>query len=219
MSKCPHHALRKDLPPLTPRIAKLPVDKRGYPIPFFVAYVNGEPEFRAADGEKRHRCLKFGLCWCCGQPLDRTRTFAIGPMCAITRTTSEPANHPDCAEWSVKGCPFLSKPQMVRREDEFTEKYKDTAPGIMIDRNPGVTCLWTTKAFKQFSDGRGKKLIEVGLPISVSWWREGRAALRAEVLESIETGLPLLREHCSGHGDFEDLERRTQKILQYLPIA
>jgi hypothetical protein len=176
---CPFHHpnnLRPDLPPLPERLKTLPVDGRGYPVPFFVAWVDGKPEFRAMDGDKLRQCLRFGLCWCCGQPLERLRTFVIGPMCTITRTSSEPASHAECAAWSVKGCPFLSRPNMVRREDEFLNANARSAPGIMIERNPGVSCLWATKSFRLFNDGAGKQLIEVGKPVSVSWWREGRAA-------------------------------------------
>lgn len=215
---CPHkHNLRAGLPPMTKRIEALPIDERGYPIPFFVAMVDGKPEFRAADAHKKALCLKYRLCWVCGQSLGRYKAFGIGPMCAITRTTAEPPNHLECLLWSVKACPFLSRPAMVRREDDFTRENKDSAPGIMIDRNPGITCAWTTKLFKPFSDGRQGVLFEVGDPDHVSWWREGRAATRSEVLESIETGLPFLQAHCDDERDLKDLAGQVAKMMRYLP--
>jgi hypothetical protein len=159
-SECPHHKLRSDLPELTARIAALPVDARGYPIPFFVGYVDGQPEFRMADGHKFTRCVKERLCWVCGQPLGSFMCFPIGPMCAVNQTTAEPPSHKECAEWSVRGCPFLAKPQMVRRTDDKIEQLKAENPsaGIPIDRNPGVTCLWTTKSYQLFPDGAGGRL-------------------------------------------------------------
>lgn len=150
------HKLRGDLPPLTDRIAKLPVDERGYPIPFFVAAPNGKVDFRIADGRKWKACVQMNLCWCCGQRLGAHLAFPIGPMCAITRTTAEPPSHLDCAEWSVKGCPFLSKPQMVRRDPESAKEIAKDGAGIMIERNPGVTCIWVTKDFRRFADGGGQ---------------------------------------------------------------
>ena len=56
-------------------------------------------------------------CWVCGDPLGVHLTFPIGPMCALNRTISEPPSHHECASWSARNCPFLSRPHMVRRED------------------------------------------------------------------------------------------------------
>lgn len=223
---CPHHApkLRPGLPPLTERIARLPLDERGYPIPFFVATLNGAPDFRFADPEKLVACIKQKLCWVCGEPLGRWKVFGIGPMCAITRTSSEPPSHLTCMLWSVKGCPFLSRPGMVRREDETTEANKDNVAGIMIDRNPGVTAVWITAGYKVFRDPQGKPLFEVGEPDRVSWWSQGRPAMRAEVLASIESGLPRLVEACDGESTpkrreeaLADLAKRREGINKLLP--
>lgn len=217
MSKCPfNHSLRSDLPTLTPRIAALPVDERGYPIPFFVASVDGKPDFRMSDPAKMRRCVREKLCWTCGQPLGKFVTFPIGPMCSISRTTAEPPSHLDCSEWSVKGCPFLSKPQMTRRNHEEV-KAQGSVAGEMIERNPGVTALWTCTGFSFFRDGRGGLLIEVGEPESVSWWREGRLATRAEVMESITSGLPRLVKPDSDEEEKSALETARQKALEYLP--
>jgi hypothetical protein len=104
---------------MPPRIARLERDTRGYPIPRFVdraADKDGEPDFRYADFAFRARAYKQGRCWVCGEPLGRHRVFAIGPMCVVNRTTMEPPAHRECATWSVRGCPFLSRPRMRRNE-------------------------------------------------------------------------------------------------------
>src|SRR5690242_2247182 len=114
--KCP--VLRPELEqPLPDRIARLPLDERGYPVPWFVDWVDGKPEFRAMDPAKWKRAVKERLCWVCGDRLGVLLVFPIGPMCGINRTTAEPPSHRDCALWSVRNCPFLSRPHMVRRED------------------------------------------------------------------------------------------------------
>src|ERR1043165_2284847 len=163
------YKVRADLPPAPPRIAKLPVDERGFYIPWFVPFINGKPEFRMADAEKWIEAIQKHLCWTCGQPMGRFSSFVLGPMCSITRTTSEPPLHQECAQWTVKGCPFLSKPQMVRREDAWTEANKGNVAGEMIERNPGATAIWTTREFKLFSDNKRKPLIRVGEPTEVTW--------------------------------------------------
>ena len=206
MSGCPfHHAPRADLPaPIPDRIAKLPIDERGYPIPFFVDYFDGKPEFRAMDGRKYDRCVREKLCWVCGERLKKHVAFVLGPMCTITRTSAEPPSHLECAEWSVKACPFLTKPQMKRRtDDRMAPMSEANAPGIPITRNPGVSAVWVTTRYTLFPDDHGRPLIEVGDPADVTWWREGRAATREECLESIESGLPLLYAADPGNADAE----------------
>ena len=204
MNKCPH-TLRPGLPTLPPRIAALPVDGRGFHIPYFVAMVDGEPDFRFADGEKRDNCMKFELCWICGQTLGHFKTFPVGPMCAVNRNTAEPPSHLDCALWAVKACPFLNNPKAVRRGDELTEANKANVAGIMIERNPGVTCVWTTPHFTRRDAGGGKWLFDIGSPESVSWWKEGRPATRAEVQESLKTGMPALEAVCHSETDLKAL--------------
>src|ERR1700746_1024652 len=102
------YALRPDMPELPYRMKKLPVDKRGFPIPWFVAWVNGEPEFRAITRDKFLQAAHRQLCWICGHPIRRHEegVFVIGPMCAVTRTSGEPPSHEDCAKFAAVACPF-----------------------------------------------------------------------------------------------------------------
>jgi hypothetical protein len=186
-------------------IRRLPVDARGYPIPFFVDYVDGQPEFRAADMRKLQACVKESRCWVCGEPLHRSRVgfkstlaFAIGPMCGINRISSEPPSHVDCAEWSARNCPFLARPYMRRREDEHfnAEKFADRQRGVALLRNPGVVLVWYTDVYAVVPTANGP-LFSVGpLTRPPTWWAEGRPATREEIHHSIETGLPALRAAC-----------------------
>lgn len=219
---CPFHnaKLRDGLPPLPENMKSLPIDERGYPVPWFVPWIDGKPEFLMADGSKLRLALANRICWVCGKPLPalgKPITFVIGPMCVVNRITAEPPNHLECAEFSAKGCPFLSKPQMTRRENENTERFRSDIAGIMIERNPGVTCVYSTKKFQLVSDGKGKKLIELGEPVSLSWWKEGRPATRAEVMHSIDTGLPLLREMCFSADDHAHLTKQIERAKPFLP--
>jgi hypothetical protein len=68
--------------------------------------------------------------------------------------------------------------------------------GFMIPRNPGVMLLWHTRRLERFGDGRGGQLFNIGEALGWEWWAEGRAATRAEVLESIHSGMPILRAKC-----------------------
>jgi hypothetical protein len=213
--------LHPNLPPVPLRMQKLPVDARGFPVPWFVQwfYADGTPcetlaaptapgaypDFRVVAAPKRVLAIKRKLCWVCGEPLGRYMAFVIGPMCAINRISSEPPSHVDCATFSARGCPFLTKPKVVRREDGLPEQMQG-APGVAIMRNPGVALVWITRSYKvvpgQTASGAGGKgfLVEVGDPEEVFWYCEGRTATRAEVLNSIEGGLPLLMEAAALDG-------------------
>ena len=194
--------LRKGMPPLPLRMAGLKLDHRGYPVPYFVAWIDGKPDFRVMDGAKLYPAVKDSLCWLCGQKLGKFKTFTIGPMCAINRTISEPPSHLECATFAVQACPFLSMPKAQRREAGLTidgVNLKEAA-GTGLKRNPGVTLLWTTLAFKPFKDGRGGVLFRLGDPESLSWWAESRTATREEILESINSGLPLLQSVAAEQG-------------------
>jgi len=211
--------INPDLEPLPARLRKRPIDSRGFPVPWFVAWVGGRPDFRVMDRRKFHQAIKERLCWCCGEPLGRWLAFPIGPMCTITRTISEPPSHRECAEWSIRNCPFLSNPQMVRADHTdliAAGGHEPAGHGIM--RNAGVTCLWITREYETLN-ARNGTLLTVGRPDEVTWWREGRAATREEVEASIESGLPILFAAARQDGRFaiELLERQVAAARALLP--
>lgn len=193
------------------RIQRLTRDLRGFPVPWFVQFFDaqgqpceygyGTPDFRVADMRKLGKAVNQRRCWVCGEPMGQHRVFVIGPMCVINKVTSEPAVHRDCAEWSVRACPFLSKPRMRRNEKDLPEDGTSPA-GIHIDRNPGVACLYETAYAKPFRPQHGGQgiLFRLGDPERVDWYAEGRAATRAEVEESITTGFPLLERLAQRDG-------------------
>lgn len=205
-----------DTDPLPRMMEQLPIDEAGRPIPWFAAVVDGVHDFRFMDDRQRRLALRAGLCWVCGKPLYADRVYVIGPMCTVNRTTAEPPSHPDCAAWSSRNCPFLANPAKVRREAGTPDKA--TMPGIGITRNPGVMALWTTRKFTVFPTPSGL-LIKLGDPSSVQWMACGRPATRAEVEQSIETGLPVLREMAEdeGRAAVRELDKLVEAALVWLP--
>ena len=108
--------------PMPPRVAVLPVNKAGYPVPWFVdrdADVNGQPDFRYADPRKLDRAIAYSLCWVCGQRRGVHASFVIGPMCSVNRVSAEPPCHLDCAIYSARACPFVANRKMVRRDRQM----------------------------------------------------------------------------------------------------
>jgi hypothetical protein len=181
--------MARTLPAPPPRIARLPRNHAGYPVPWFVAFIDGTPDFRIIGENKLNDAVRFRCCWLCGDPLGANAAFVLGPMCGITRTSPEPPSHRDCADYAARACPFLATPSMRRRENGIPEDAREP-DGIMIRRNPGATLVWVSRTWTRQPYLR---LWEVGDPIETRWYAEGRAATRDEVLASIDSGLPLLR--------------------------
>ena len=61
--------MREFASPLPDRMKALPVDKRGYPVPKFVEWIDGEPDFRVVSPSHMARCFRHHRCWICGEPL------------------------------------------------------------------------------------------------------------------------------------------------------
>lgn len=219
--------LRPELPPLPARFTKLPTH-RGFPVPWFVAVIDGVPDFRVIGPDKIPLAHNRRLCWLCGQRLGSYLTFVVGPMCAVNRISSEPPSHTECAEFAAVACPFLSRPHMVRREGRMPDGV-DPPAGVGLKRNPGVTLLWTTRSYTvrrvAAHEANPGVLFEMGDPLKVQCFAEGRTATRAEIRASIESGLPLLTAGAPPMGEIEryrsekEIERRTEEALQLLGAA
>jgi hypothetical protein len=206
---------------MPPRIAELPVDAIGRPVPWFVAWIDGKPDFRVVAPGKLQNALRCSKCWVCGRGFagGEDRAWLIGPMCTVNLVTPEPPSHLDCAVWSAQNCAFLATPNMTRRDRHMPEGTVNPA-GIMIRRNPGASVVWVTsyRAWKAHREGRGY-LFRLGPARRALWFAEGREATRAEVLASINSGLPLLREMAEEDGPeaVAELERMHAAALVYLP--
>ena len=200
------------------RMRDLPLSKRGFPVPRFVQWVDGEPEFRIMDHGFLVSCLREGRCWICGDKLGAYRTYVAGPMCGVNRTSGEPPSHRECAIYAAKACPFLARPHARRRDAGLPEEVEVLA-GKGIMRNPGVAMLWTTKGTKTKPDGQGGLLFDIGDPTEVLWIAHGREATRAEVMESIRTGLPILERAAEegGPSDVRALKRMLDHFTRYVP--
>lgn len=211
------NTLRDGLPPLPARMQSLPIDARGYPVPWFVAWIDGQPDFRVADAQKLDRALRGSCCWVCGEPVGKFKTFVIGPMCAVNRTTSEPPCHKDCAVFSATACPFLRLPRAQRRDANIPDGVVDPA-GIAIPRNAGVTLLWTTLSFRRMKVDNGA-LFRIGEATETHWYTQARKATRAEALESIDSGMPILRQYADldGGGAAAQLQKQYNEMLTLLP--
>jgi hypothetical protein len=197
------------------------MDHRGFPIPWFVATLDtGERDFRVADYAKRDRAVRHKLCWVCGEKCGKHLAFVVGPMCTISRTTSEPPCHLDCAEWSTMNCPFLTRPRMRRNQEGLEDIGAVDPPGEFITRNPGATCIWLTQSFKVFSPAKGSReyLLTMGEPEKMLWYAFGKPATRDQVDEAITSGYPTLEAMAvaEGAGAREALQKQKAHLYKLL---
>jgi hypothetical protein len=217
------------LPSPPVRIARLPKDERGYPIPWFVAWFQdgvekgarvpgAKADFRVLGSGKRELAVKKRLCWICGEPLGVHQVFAIGPMCAVNRTTMEPPGHRACMEYSAIACPFLTVPAR-RRNEAGLDEIEHSVSGVMIKRNPGAIALWES-TYRPFKVDNGW-LIRLAEPYRVDWWTQGRLATRAEIEAALEAGYPELMNVAKDEGPeaVAALKIMREDAMRFLPAA
>jgi len=203
-------------------VLALPVDPdRHVPVPWFVAWVKGKPDFRLADDRRLDAALARELCWVCGHPMGRFRAFNIGPMCAVNRISAEPPSHRGCAVFSALRCPFLANPRAVRRTTGLSAEVRSTMhepPGIMLRRNPGVALVWVTKRY-QVERHPGGVLVHLGDPTEALWFAQGRPATRAEVLCAIASGYPALLDLAEAESPAAvvALEQMRDAAMRWVP--
>lgn len=212
--------------PLPNRMLALPRDqRRDLPIPWFVDITpDGKHDFRVIRRGGVAQAYMRQTCWICGQPLGRFRCFVLGPLSTISRVTSEPPCHRACAEYAVKVCPFMVRPNM-RRQDHNLPADIQPPPGQHLDRNPGVVAIWvvetnrTGSAYQVVPAGEGYLIQLTTHPTEVTWWREGRAATRPEVYASMVDGFPeLLKEaQAEGRAAVRELKQATLEANAFLP--
>jgi hypothetical protein len=203
--------------PLPARLARRPISERGFPVPWFVSFRGGKWDFVNLDPRNIGEAYRRNICWLCGEPLGRFKAFVIGPMCAINRVSSEPPSHRECAEYAVRACPFLARPN-ARRNEAAAINHGETVPGVMIQHNPEASLIWITKSYKPINTPKGA-LFQIGDPIETLWFKQGRPATSAEVRASVDKGLPYLRRIAALEGAEAEaeLDRQIARAMPLLP--
>jgi hypothetical protein len=219
---------------MPPGIRQLARDRRGYPVPWFVVWLDGDgnpvdpgagdPDFRVLRPHAALDAMREGTCWICGKPMvDGFTAYVAGPMCAVNRTSAEPPSHRGCAIYAAKVCPFLTKPHMHRREANLPTNV-GAPPGEMIRRNPGVAMVWVTNrplmpfnVPRAFTPAHPGILFHLPDPLEVLWFAQGQKATREQVLRSIDTGLPLLAE--AARSDPADAEAALAQLDRQVRMA
>ena len=89
----------------------------GLPVPEMVEWVDGKPDFRRIDRAKLIKAVNYRLCGICGRRLGLTCYWVGGPLCQRNHYFTDPGMHRECAEESIRLCPFLGGKRVDYRGD------------------------------------------------------------------------------------------------------
>lgn len=209
--------LRKNLPPLPVRLAKLAVAENGYPIPYFVGKKDGKIDFRVVDQDKILQCIRFSKCWICGEPLGKFKSFVGGPISTLTALSYEPPCHVECATFAVKACPHIINTMHSLRPVE-------ESPAIAVNKNvmthhPDVYAVYTTDSYT-VDPNQGHLSFNIGHPLSIEWWYKGGLATREQVDAAIEKAVVKMCEGMSSSQSTQvqrSISMAVARLNRFLP--
>ncbi len=204
--------------PLPAGMRALPTDERGIPVPWFVDWFSGKPDFRVVDGRRLIEGWNRDLCWICGKQLFAFRAWIVGPVSMINRCTGEPPAHPECARVALLNCPFLSNPHMKRSKAALPASH--SGGGELVEHNSGLSSAWITRGRggELFDPGNGP-LFRIFEPHKVEWFCKGAAATDDEVHAEFECAAQRLRDIDRRYGPaaLQNLESRIAACSKWLP--
>lgn len=163
----------------------LPVDRRGYPVPWFAWKdpATGEYDFRITDAPKIIEAVKMSRCWITGRPFwAEDFAFVVGPMCVFSGRSAEPPSLVEAATYAARVCPFLAIPSAKRREAGLDELPVGNLPGVAIMSNPGLVAVVVCRGYTVHEVKNGL-LFSMGKAKSIRWFAEGRELTPEEVAE------------------------------------
>lgn len=176
------------------RIARLPRDKRGFPIPWNVLQDNGVPFFTVNDSEKHNLALRSRLCPICGDCLGRWKWFAGGPLSAFHEAGGyfDLPGHADCMRYALSTCPYLALPQYLGRIDVPNKSKLPKDISVLLDPTqiPERPDVFVAVASDHYELERGavQPVLRPLRPyMDYECWRHGKVV-------EIEDVLPLLRK-------------------------
>ena len=140
-----------------------------FPIPYVTAIVNGVPDFKIHDNEKRVRCAERNLCQLCGGSLAGVWMAFVGHEGSIERGRfGEPPMHQDCMEFAWEVCPWLAG-------RDWRLDYRKAAEGLTILPPPpkGKLGIWIATSYSTIPDDEGGGVIKwvPSQPVTQIEWR------------------------------------------------
>lgn len=157
---------------MPPAIARLEKDRRGYPIPYTVMYVNGTPDFAMVDPEKWVRLTRIKGCGICGKPLLGRMYFVGGPSCVLNMVFFDHPMHLECATYALQVCPFLCMPNAHYRKDNARRDAEVTVLKSVSTKKPEIFMLGETRGYSLIRNG-DEVLLKAKPWEKVKFWKDG----------------------------------------------
>jgi len=85
------------------------------------------------------------LCGVCGRALGYWISFVVGPITIRIRETFMPAAHPECAEASLRLCPYL---YLEERDRSLKPSDNHIVPPSELPPKPDRVALWLTRSYE-----------------------------------------------------------------------
>lgn len=181
---------------MPPRIAALPRDRRGYPVPYVVMRDGlDEPHFTMNDTHKVVAAAHFGLCSICGEKLGAWKAMAGGPASAFHPNGAyfDGPVHLECGKYAMQTCPWLAVPGWSKRIGARTLKPESVPEGAVLiaedvtvhPDQPPVFVLVTTRRVRSINTRQHRPERPYG---EVSYWRGGVELSPALARRWIEEG-------------------------------
>lgn len=176
---------------LPARIAALPRDDRGYPIPYIVLRdLDDKPQFAANDMRLVRDAVADDLCHVCGQELDAWVWFLGGVGSAFLNGDAgqyaDGPMHQECMRFAVQYCPHIAgkmtkalAPSLVPRLREQAKVISPTARVVLAAQDttsiPGVPSLFVAVAVARDRWGYdGGMHFSAPKPYhKIEYWRKG----------------------------------------------
>ena len=158
--------------PMPSRIANLPRDPRGYPIPVNVLQkADGFVDFRVIDPEKLQAFAAARCCSVCGHPMGTRVAFVGGPLCIENHLFADAGMHRDCATYALRVCPFIAAPSFGFRKTH-DPKTMEVMDFVSTDR-PEKFGLVICKDYRPALLNGQSYVLQVGQYESLEWWAKG----------------------------------------------
>jgi hypothetical protein len=180
------------------RIARLPRDPRGYPVPWNVLRGNdGTPLFTVSDDRKTWRALREGLCPICSERLGRWLWFVGGPLSAFDPggCYMDLPGHRDCIEFALRTCPYLAMPKYLGRIDVTHPEKLPPEARILLDETqiPDRPQIFVAVACNRVGAMDRGMLAPYLKPVApfLDWtyWRHGRQLTEDEAMPYLRAAL------------------------------
>lgn len=138
------------------------------------------------------RCIRWGVCYTCGEQLTRFRSSILSPADAMNQESGFPPSHLGCAR----------KVAIEAR----------TTVCIWTAREPSMPMLG------QRASGEAAAFFKLPAAASLEWYADGREAFRDEVIMAIKAAIPDLLAACDESLiEFQALGRRVRYLVPTLP--